>query len=45
MHQSQVGMIGSAARPLYFCGEGNECSLPYFDQKKAWMDKHVYDRR
>jgi len=39
-----VTMIGSAGRPLCFRGEGNECPLPYFDQKKAWMDKHVYER-
>ena len=42
-HKLPVTMIGSAARPLCFRGEGNECPLPYFDQKKAWMDKHVYE--
>jgi len=36
-----VAMIGSVARPLCFRGEGNECPLPYFDQKMAWMNKHV----
>lgn len=34
-----------AERPMCFRGAENECPLPYFNQKKAWMDRHVYARR
>jgi len=37
-----VEMIGEPVRPLRFRGVSNECPLPYFNQKKAWMDKDVY---
>lgn len=41
-HKLPVAMIGSAASPLCFRGAGNACPLPYFSQKSAWMDHHVY---
>jgi len=43
-HKLPVEMIGEPVNPLCFRGEGNECPLPYFNQKKAWMDKYVYAR-
>jgi len=43
-HKLPVAMIGEPVSLLCFRGEGNECSLPYFNQKKAWMDKCVYVR-
>jgi len=41
-HKLPVATIGDPIRPLCFRGVCNECPLPYFNQKKAWMDKHVY---
>jgi len=43
-HKLPVAMIGQAENPMCFRGEGNACSLPYFNQKREWMDKHVYER-
>jgi len=43
-HKLPVAMIGPAENPMCFRGEGNACPLPYFNQKRAWMDKHVYER-
>lgn len=43
-HKLPVSMIGTAAVPLCFRGQGNACPLPYFKQKNAWMDHHVYTR-
>ena len=39
-----VAMMGEPVNLLCFRGEGNECPLPYVNQKKAWMDKYVYAR-
>jgi len=41
-HKLPVAMIGEPVRPLRFGGVSNERPLPYFNQKKAWMDKHLY---
>jgi len=41
-HKLPVAMVGTANKPLCFRGEGNASPLPYFAQKKAWMDKYVY---
>jgi len=41
-HELPVAMVGTANKPLCFRGEGNASPLPYFAQKKAWMDKYVY---
>jgi len=41
-HKLPVAMVGTANKPLCFRGEGNASLLPYFAQKKAWMDKYVY---
>jgi len=43
-HKLPVAMIGQAENPMCFRGEGNACPLPYFNQKRAWMDKHVSER-
>jgi len=43
-HKLSVAMICEAIKPLCFLGDGNECPLPYFDQRRAWMDKIVYAR-
>jgi len=43
-HKLPVAMVGTANNPLCFRGEGNECPLPYFSQKKSWMDKYAYAR-
>jgi len=43
-HKLPVAMIGQAESPVCFRGEGNACPLPSFNQKRAWMDKHVYER-
>lgn len=43
-HKLPVSMIGEAERPTCFRGASNECPLPYFNQKKAWMDRPVYAR-
>jgi len=40
-----VAIIGQANNPMCFRGEGNDCPLPPFNQKRAWMDKHFYERR
>jgi len=34
-HKLPVAMIGEPVSPLCFRGEGNECPLPYSNQKKA----------
>jgi len=38
-HKLPVAMIGEPVNRLCFRGEGNECPLPYFNQKNAfgWM--------
>jgi len=41
-HKHPVAMIGEPVHPSFFRGVSNECPLPYFNQKKAWMDKHMY---
>jgi len=43
-HKLPVAMIGQAENTMCFRGEGNPCPLPFFNQKRAWMDKHVYER-
>jgi len=37
-------MIGKAAQPICFQGEGNASPLPYFWQKSAWTDASVFKR-
>jgi len=39
-----VTMIGKAAQPMCFQGEGNASPLPYFSQKPAWTDASVFKR-
>jgi len=43
-HKVPVTMIGKAAQPMCFQGEGNASSLPYFSQKSAWTDASVFER-
>lgn len=43
-HKLPIAMIGKAAHPLCFQGEGNQCPLPYFSQRSAWTDNHVFKR-
>lgn len=42
--QDPVEMVREDVKPLCFLGAGNWCPLPYFYQKKAWMDTHFYAR-
>jgi len=43
-HKVPVTMIGKAAQPMCFQGEGNASPLPYFSQKLAWADASVFKR-
>jgi len=43
-HKVPVTMIGKAAQPVCFHGEGNASPLPYFSQKLAWTDASVFKR-
>jgi len=43
-HKLPVAMTGQANNPMCFRGEGNAFPLPYVTQKRAWMDKDVYER-
>jgi len=44
-HKVPVTMIGKAAQPMCFRGEGNASPLPYFSQKSAWTEASVFKRR
>jgi len=43
-HKVPVTMIGKAAQPMCFQGEGNASPLPYFSQKSAWTEASVFKR-
>jgi len=43
-HKVPVTMIGKAAQPMCFQGEGSASPLPYVSQKSAWTDPSVFKR-
>jgi len=43
-HKVPVRIIGKAAQPMCFRGEGSVSPLPYFSQKSAWTDASVFKR-